>query len=212
VELRIQIDDPLLDRTHVAHQARRLPRRACRREHYLVGRGKVAAPSINTRNKRSSSPPHPTDLAYPTSPQPLLNLKVPLYIFELTHDYRRSCSQLARILIFLVPGAPAVVTRSKAFGLFRYASVRVCFGSTTAAGVHRLWIAEHHLACRALSHGLRHRMLVECRPARAQSTTPPDHSSALPTQRGQMLELSDREVVLPIDSDVLDIPIGSLAH
>src|ERR1041384_7865443 len=73
-------------------------------------------------------------------------------------------------------------------------SVRVCFGSTSAAGVHRPWIEEHHLACRALSHRLRHRMLVEYRPVRARSTTPPDQSSTLPTQRGQMLEWSDREV------------------
>src|ERR1700694_3962922 len=91
-------------------------------------------------------------------------------------------------------------------------SVRVCFGSTIAAGVHRLWIAEHHPAYRALSHGLRHRMLVECRPARAQSTTPPDHSSGLPTLRGQMLELSYREFALPIDSDGSGIAIGSCAH
>src|SRR5690348_10644723 len=89
---------------------------------------------------------------------------------------------------------------------FEYALV------STIAAVHRLWFAEHHPACRALSPGLRHRMLVECHPARAQSTAPPDHCSGLPTRRGQMLESSYREFALPIDSDASGMPIGSLAH
>ena len=38
---------------------------------------------------------------------------------------------------------------------------RACSGSTTAGGVHRPQLAEHHSASRALSHGHRHRMLVD---------------------------------------------------